>query len=331
MFQPLGVPAFLSEARNGKKRSSVFDMLIFLAVISVAQFTQNLIITSYSTLRAIMHEGYADIALSMDYDAILEHTYKVLTDLIYNDIPYRLLTLFASITFIIAALILCCLIEKRKRAGLGLSGNALASYSGGFFLGIAMVGLAIGFAMIFKTLNFDGLSGDTNVIKLLLFLLGFCIQSFAFELFFRGYLMVTLAKNAPLWLAMIMSSLIYTFFAPGTTLSWIGILNTFLFSIFASLYMIRSGNIFGAAAMRAAFLFGECVLAGLPDCGLPSLFSLYRFSAVPAGAYVNGGAYGLEGGIAVTFVLALGVAILAMIPTKGKPAKTGKTDLSTGA
>lgn len=97
---------------------------------------------------------------------------------------------------------------------------------------------------------------------LVLFLLGYLIQGMAEELLYRSYLMVTIARRYSMTLAVLISALSY---AAGAVEAPLALLNGMLFGIFAALYLIRRGNIWGIGAFHAAWSFVRDIVFGTPD------------------------------------------------------------------
>ena len=101
---------------------------------------------------------------------------------------------------------------------------------------------------------------------LVLFLLGYLIQGMAEELLYRSYLMVTIARRYSMTVAVLISAVIGALpYAAGAVEAPLAFLNGMLFGIFAALYLIRRGNIWGIGAFHAAWSFVRDIVFGTPD------------------------------------------------------------------
>ena len=98
---------------------------------------------------------------------------------------------------------------------------------------------------------------------LVLFLLGYLIQGMAEELLYRSYLMVTIARRYSMTVAVLISAVIGALpYAAGAVEAPLAFLNGMLFGIFAALYLIRRGNIWGIGAFHAAWSFVRDIVLG---------------------------------------------------------------------
>ena len=126
---------------------------------------------------------------------------------------------------------------------------------------------------------------------------------------FRGYLMTALARKNRVWVSILCSAAMFSamhLLNFGISAPALG--NLFLFGIFAGLYFLWRGNLWGAAALHSAWNFTQGNLFGVCVSGNAPSVSLLQPRFVPQQAWLNGGAFGPEGGAAVTLVLLLGIA-----------------------
>ena len=90
----------------------------------------------------------------------------------------------------------------------------------------------------------------------------------------------------------------------------LALVNLFLYGVFASLYFLWRGNIWGIAAFHSMWNFAQGNVFGILVSGGDFGVSLLVSVSDPSGALINGGDFGLEGGVAVTVVLTLGIAFV---------------------
>ncbi len=318
MFEPLGTPAFLADARkNAKWRSPVVEILIFLLVFLIAQAAQSILIYPYMVVLLIRDPRFYELAAGGDMQKVMAYTDTFVSEVLANDPLYYLFTLFSTVALILGALIYCRFIEKRSFFSMGLSKKGVRSYPIGLLVGVLMFAVMLGFSVLFGAVKVNGVSSHFSLPYVLFFFLAYVVQGFAEELFCRGYLMVTLGKGLPLKFAVIASSFAFMgLHTANPATSPLAYLNLFLFGVFMALYMIRTGDIFGAAAIHAVWNFAEGVLTDFAVSGVKMPISVLSLTLNEGKAWVNGGAFGPEGGIAVTFVLVLGIAVLGMMKKK---------------
>jgi membrane protease YdiL (CAAX protease family) len=222
-------------------------------------------------------------------------------------------------------LVYCRAIERRSLATIGIRrARALREYLLGALLGMALLAAVVGICVVTGTLQPQAGGGlSLGLIGILLvFLLGFILQGFSEELLCRGYFMVSLARRQSLPLAVVISSLAFSvlhLMNPGILEQPLAIPNIFMFGAIAGIYMLKRGDIWGAAAMHSLWNFAQGNIFGIQVSGVSKLPSLFIFTAPGAGgppwaALVNGGSFGLEGGLAVSLVLVIALIAVLLMP-----------------
>ena len=152
---------------------------------------------------------------------------------------------------------------------------------------------------------------------IILYFPGFLVQGFSEEVLCRSYLMVTLARKWPLPVAIFMNTAIFMLMHmsnPGLNL--LAMVNIMLFGTFASLYTLRRGSIWGIAAIHGIWNFAQGNIFGISVSGISGSPSILQTTLSENGSFIHGGAFGMEGGFAVTIVLTLGCIALIMGSTK---------------
>ena len=86
-------------------------------------------------------------------------------------------------------------------------------------------------------------------------------------------------------------------------------MNLTLFGVFASVYFIKSGNIWGVGALHSIWNLAQGNIYGIRVSGIVTECSVFA-SAPSEGGFLLNGAFGLEGGLAVTIVLLAGTCFL---------------------
>ena len=112
------------------------------------------------------------------------------------------------------------------------------------------------------------------------------------------------------------SALFALLHAANVGISWLAFLNLLLFGLFASVYMVRRGNIWGICAIHTMWNFAQGNIFGLQVSGMNPTASIFSFVGDDSKSWINGGSFGPEGGICVTLVLL--ISILILLPMKNK-------------
>ncbi|MBR6782394.1 MAG: CPBP family intramembrane metalloprotease [Clostridia bacterium] len=229
-----------------------------------------------------------------------------------------LLSLFATIVTVGAVLLYCLVGERRSLLSLGFSGRGIITeYAGGLAGGLLLFGLPVLLCVLTGTLTLSASLPPWGLI--LLFLVGFLIQGLSEELLCRSYLMVSLSRGLPLWACVTVNALLFSLLHIGNpNVSPLALINILLFGLFASLLTLRRGSIWMAAGLHSIWNFSQGNLFGIPVSGLGGLPSPLT-AQVADGRWqhlVNGGSFGLEGGLAVTLALALACGVVLCMPTR---------------
>jgi hypothetical protein len=145
----------------------------------------------------------------------------------------------------------------------------------------------------------------------LLTLLATSAQSSAEEALFRGWLLPAIGVRRGPLTGVILSSSVFALAHTTTGPTMVGWLNLFLFGAMAALLALAEGGLWTACAWHSVWNWVQGGLLG---------FSVDRSSrsglvatVQPLGpSYLTGGAFGPEGGIAVTATLLAGIGVLAI-------------------
>ena len=175
----------------------------------------------------------------------------------------------------------------------------------GFLIGGAMmsVGVLLGLATgaYGNGLSPHSLNGSSAVLALLPLILVFLLQGTNEESIVRGYMLQVGARQLPGWVAILVTSAIFTVIH---TLNPLTFLNIMLYAVFACLVALRQGSLWLIAGIHGGWNFFQGNVFGLPVSGLNYATSLFTVGPVPgASTMLNGGAFGLEAGLLGTLVL----------------------------
>ena len=98
-------------------------------------------------------------------------------------------------------------------------------------------------------------------------------------------------------------------------LSRLAILNLLVFGLFAGLYAMREGSLWGVSALHTAWNWIQGNIFGFNVSGMSAGGGTLLNLAGRGPGWLTGGQFGPEGGIAVTCVLLLGIIILLLWPS----------------
>lgn len=310
----LETPPAVYEAKNAQKGLNwALELLIFLALHIVITIAQLIIMFPAQIILLFTNKAYLT-ALKTGNMALAEIGIQEVT----NSNALTIVMLFTTTMTIVVTLLFCKLIQKRKMSSVGfVKKGFLKEYIIGLLVGFVIFSAAVLLCIVTGSLNITGLSSTFSVGIFLLFGLGYMIQGMSEEVLCRGYMMISIARRYPLWLAVLLNSLFFSALHLGNSgISVLALVNLTLFGVFASVYFLKRGNIWGIGAIHSIWNFAQGHFYGIKVSGIETSCSVLGSVPTEGRSLINGGAFGLEGGLAVTVVLVLGTVILLLIPAK---------------
>lgn len=310
-------PDMVAEAAKTGGKNIFVEILMFLGVFFVAQILVAIPLNIVTTPMLLGSEEYMAAVLAMDYEKIAEIT----TEIIMTD-KVLLTNLFSTALMTITAMLFCKWIQKRKMTTLGFKKPGMWKEYGigmlvgfGLMAGIVLIGALTGALKL--QFNSDITAGSSLALLAAVFV-GFLIQGMSEEVLCRGYFLVSLArKDGKVWMGIIVSSIAFGALHLGNAgVSVLALINLVLFGIFAGVYFIKRGNIWGAAAIHSIWNFAQGNIFGVLVSGNDFGVTVFESTINENMTLINGGAFGLEGGILTTIVLV--VATVIVLQTKQK-------------
>lgn len=306
----------LSEsAKTARFRNNWFlCILVTLLLFVIAASLQSVVLAPVTVVTLLRDPAFMQ---AVSGGNVSDLTQKISNVMEYLPPWFMLLSLFLTATVILVCLFYTKKIDRRSLESAGFRGaSPLREYLIGFVIGTAMLTAALLLCVVTGTARIEGISSRISWI-ILPYLAGYLVQGMSEEVLCRGVLMQKLSiRYAPI-VAILINAL---FFAalhlanPGLTL--LAILNLILFGVFASLYMWKRGNIWGIAALHSAWNFAQGNLFGVQVSGTPITASVFGVSVTEGGKWINGGSFGLEGGLAVTIIYVIGIVVLLLMPVR---------------
>lgn len=309
----LETPSFVAEAREAKKGWNWFvELLVFVLMFVVVTIGEVLVMLPIELVVMYTDKGYMEAVAAQDMDRVVEEATRIAS----SDI-LTIGMLFANIAMILLTMLFCKVIQKRKMRSLGFRKEGmLKEYGIGLGVGFVIFSIAVLLCLITGSLQL-GASANFALGTWILFGLGYMIQGMAEEVLCRSYLMTSIARRYPMWVAVILNALFFAALHLGNSgISFLAFVNLTLFGVFASVYFIKRGNIWGIGAVHSIWNFVQGNFYGIKVSGMDTSCSVFASTMTEGRDLINGGAFGLEGGLAVTIVLVVGILILLTKPAK---------------
>ena len=305
-------PKMVADAAQSQKGLHiVLELLIFVAVFLVCNIAEMIVMMPLQLILMFTNTDYINAAIHGDMVEVADATYA----LMQSD-AMTITMLFANAGIILVTLLFCKLIQKRKVTTVGFQKPGMwKEYLCGLGVGFVIFSVAVLLCVVTGSLKFQGLSATFSIGIFVLFLLGFMIQGMAEEVLCRGYFLVSVGRRYPLAVGIIANSVIFAaLHLLNAGISVLAFINLILFGVFASVYFIKRGNIWGIGALHSIWNLAQGNVYGIRVSGMQSACSILSSEMVAGRELINGGDFGLEGGLAVTLVLVVGTVI--MLATK---------------
>ncbi len=301
-------PQAVVKAQEAQKGLNWFlEILIFLAVFVVSSIGQVLVMLPGELILLAQNADYRSAAAAGDIEAAAAAAAQIGS----SDL-YMVFSLFATIGMTIVVILFCRLIQKRKPDTLGFIKSGMGKeYLIGLVVGFVMFSSAVLICVAAGAIKIEGFSETFSIGMFILFLLGFMLQGMAEEVICRGYVMVSIARRYSMWTAVISNAVIFAaLHLLNNGISVPAFINLVLFGVFASLYFVKKGNIWGVAAVHSVWNLVQGNFWGLRVSGMVTECSVLRSTMVEGRELLNGGAFGPEGGLGVSVVLIVGICVL---------------------
>ena len=322
-----GRPAFLNEPPY-KNRIWILNVLIALLLLAIATTVQSLILTPVQTVYMLKTIDMERVSAYVSEG--LSGISKVMNEVIslMKNMPswIMLLMLFLFFTITLAVYVFRVKIEKGTPQSLGLyKKGAVKQYLIGLIAGTAIFGSAVLLCVLTGGLRFETpvLPDLKSWLLIVLFFLGYLVQGMAEEILCRGFLMTAIARRNNRLTAVLVNSVFFAFlhlFNPGVSLP--ALFNLVLYGVFSSIVVFKTGNLWAAAAIHSAWNFAQGNLFGITVSGMWAGNSVFH-AEMTEKVFLNGGEFGMEGGLCVTLVLLVCTALAAIWNPPKKPEPGG--------
>ena len=207
------------------------------------------------------------------------------------------------------------LFERRPLWTTGMERPFLKKYVRGLLAGLFMFTAVVALlAVLDSVVTETSLAERFGLATLgatLLIFLGWMIQAAAEELLARGFLLPLIGTRWGPLAGVLVSALFFALLhLSNPHLSFISLLNLALFGLFAALYALFEGGLWGIFAIHAIWNWAQGNLYGFSVSGI-EIHDGMLFDLMENGPdWLTGGLFGPEGGIVVTFVLIISSALV---------------------
>ncbi len=218
--------------------------------------------------------------------------------------------------------------EKNPLSTLGFpklapKGTAVKAYLRGMVFGLILISSVYGLLLLTGQVECHGFSLEKGSVPLfLLYILMWIPQGATEEIMMRGYMMPRVASRFGLPFAIFFSSMCFSLMHAGNAgFSFLALINLALIAAFFAVFAYTRGHIYTVCAMHTVWNFCQGNFFGLEVSGNPGSASILSSSySDHARALLTGGAFGPEGGLCVTIVIAMAFVVLFFAKKKSKRA-----------
>lgn len=292
-------PAFMKEAEKTKSHSILGEMIIFIVLYVISIFVEAMALVPGLLVYGLIHPISAGIE---QYNSLLQNRSQWVT-------VYMLL---AEIFLIVLYTGYCKLIEKRSLSSMGFTKRNMPSfYAKGIGWSAVLIGGAYLICVLTGACHFEGVSAQLVPGYVIFYLIGYMIQGLAEEVICRGYLLVSLSRRNSVWYSVILSSGVFmAMHMSNEHVTVLAYINLFLCGLLFGLLFVESGSIWMVAALHSGWNFLQGNIFGISVSGTAKASSVFDSSFSDGWSFMNGGDFGLEGGLAVSIVLAVGIYVV---------------------
>lgn len=269
----------VGEARKTRKGNRVWIEILKFIVISISV---NLIMVIVGEIikKIFFHEALINEDISM------------------------LIQLYESVLGIGLIILYSYSIEKRTFISMGfIKRHICKQYIKGVCVGTLLISAIVLIGILFNTFVFDESNANWDIKITLLFLGGFLLQGFYEEVVFRGFFMISIIRKNTILAAVTANSLLFGLtHGLNNGFQGLALFNLILFGMFESIYLLKTGNIWGVSAIHSMWNFIQGAIYGFNISGMAQSQSLFTFK-INNCEILSGGTFGLEGSLLTTIVL----------------------------
>lgn len=315
LFQP---PRMIDEARaTGRGHKWIVELLIFILVFFIIWFIEGIPVAAVMLAQIFIDPSAIAEAAGRLMEGDAAGYASAIRAMITAPKWMDLITLFATVLMTVTAILFCRWFEKRRTPTLGFRRSGFVKeYLVGILAALVMISAAVGIGMLTGAYRFERRAVPVSVLAL--YMVGFIIQGMGEEVVCRGYLMVSISRKNPVWLAVLLSSIVFGVLHLGNPgVSLLAFINLVLSGAVFAVYVLKRGNIWGACALHSFWNFFQGNVFGISVSGSGVTASPLIAKTAQDMPLWSGGAFGIEGGLCDTIVeIAALVILIFLVPKK---------------
>ncbi len=301
-------PRMVAEAaERGGGLHIVLEILVFIALFLVCSIAEIIVVIPVQFVLLFSDANYMNAAINGDMAGVAEAA-----NALAQSNAMTIAMLFSNAGIILVTLLFCKLIQKRKVTTVGFQKPGMwKEYVVGLGIGFGIFTVAVLICVLTGALKLQGLSPSFSAGIFVLFLLGYMVQGMAEEVLCRGYFLVSVSRRYPLAVGIFANAVLFAaLHLLNNGITVLAFINLVLFGVFASVYFVKRGNIWGVGALHSIWNLAQGNFYGIRVSGIQTSCSVLSSEMVAGRELINGGDFGLEGGLAVTIVLVAGTLVL---------------------
>lgn len=208
--------------------------------------------------------------------------------------------------------------------GASLAGRWFRNLIAGLMMGAVAFASAVIIAVMSGslTLAFNRESASVAIASTLLStLVILAVGAASEETLFRGYLLQTFVRSKIAWVGIAVTAFLFAFAHTGNPgVGGIAWLNTFIAGIWFAAAYLKTRDLWFPFGIHLAWNWLQGPIFGINVSGIGEFAPDPLLRATDAGpAWLTGGAYGIEGGVACTLALVLSLVVIRYMPLKAEP------------
>ncbi|WP_459503185.1 CPBP family intramembrane glutamic endopeptidase [Bacillus sp. C1] len=204
-------------------------------------------------------------------------------------------------------------VEKRPFSSIGFwKEKFLKKYIKGALIGFIFISIPVLLLIItgMVQLQIQHIT-STVILGILGSLVAFLVQGATEEIVVRGWLFPVISVRSRIWVGVVVTSLLFGFLHllnPGITI--LSITNIILVGVFAAFYVLKENSLWGICAWHSIWNWAQYNVYGFAVSGM-TIYSTPLFKPSTSGSeLLHGGAFGIEGSVLTTILLAVASIIL---------------------
>lgn len=300
------------------------EILYPIAVIGAFQLAAIIPVAVVYMRRAEYSQYIADLQGITTVEEIIQKTFEVIT-IFMGDPLFLALMALAYLLMIGACIIHAKRVFKKKSFAdafescglpLGSKGKIIKEYLSGLIAGFLMMSAVCLILKLSGQIEINGFGIGSSVMKLFIInLVMWFPQGASEELLFRGYLIPRIESRYKRAVAVFFSSLMFSaFHSLNMGYTPLASVNLFLIAVLFALIYIKTGSIWMTSAIHTMWNLSQGNIFGLQVSGNEAHAAIINTAyAADAKDIITGGAFGPEGGLAVTAVTVICLIIVILL------------------